>query len=58
MVVSKPLGERLLNWLFLRKKTVRQGGLIHELDHRRVTDEAIEEVKKKVTAKTKGYRNG
>ena len=58
MVVSQPLGERLLNWLFHRRKRVREGGLFHELDHRRVADEAIDEVAEKLKEKTKGYRNG
>jgi hypothetical protein len=58
MVVTRPFGERILNWLFLRRKTVREGGLFHELDKRRVADEAIEEAVEKVKSKTKGYRNG
>jgi hypothetical protein len=58
MVVRDPLGERLLNWLFRRKKTVREGGLFHELDHRRVADEAIEEVAEKMKARSNGYRDG
>jgi hypothetical protein len=58
MVVSQTLGERLLNWLFERRKRVRDSGLFHELDQRRVADEAIEEVAEKVKEKSKGYRDG
>jgi len=58
MVVTRPFGERILNWFFRRKKAVREGGLFHELDKRRVADEAIEEAVEKVKSKTKGYRNG
>ena len=57
-MVTTPFGERLLNWLFLRKKTVRDGGLFHELDRRRVADEAIVEVADKMRARSKGYRDG
>ena len=57
-MVKSPVGERFLNWLFSRKKRVSQGGLFHELDQRRVVDEAFEEVAEKVKEKTKGYRNG
>jgi hypothetical protein len=47
MVVTRPFGERILNWFFRRKKAVREGGLFHELDKRRVADEAIEEAVKR-----------
>ena len=57
-MVKAPLGERLLNWIALRKKRVGDGGLFHELDHRRVVDEAIDETAEKLKEKTKGYRNG
>jgi hypothetical protein len=58
MVVKAPLGERFLNWVFYRKKKVRDGSLFHELDHRRVVDEAIDEAAEQLKEKTKGYRNG
>jgi hypothetical protein len=59
VVVSKGFQEPLLNRLFLRRGTVRQGGgLFHELDHRGVVDEAIEDAAEKVKTKTKGYRHG
>jgi len=58
MVVKQPLGERFLDWVFFRKKRVSQGGLFHELDHRRVVDETVEEVAENLKEKTKGYRDG
>jgi hypothetical protein len=58
MVVSEPFGERLLNWLQFRKKTVREGGLFHELNQVSLPTEAIEEVAEKVKEKNRGYRDG
>jgi len=33
-------------------------GLFHELDHKRVVEETIDEVAETLKEKTKGYRNG
>ena len=57
-MVKEPLLERFLNWVYFRKKRVSQGALFHELDHRRVVDETIEEAAEKLKEKTKGYRDG
>jgi hypothetical protein len=60
MVVTEPAWvSRFVDWLCKpRGKTVREGGLSHELNQRQPPSEIIDDVAEKIREKTKGYRDG
>jgi hypothetical protein len=56
VVKARTFFDRMLNWLvFPGGKSVKSGGLFHELDHRRGPHELVDEAVEKV--KPKGYRD-